>query len=433
MRRLGLPAPTSTTPDSRTLVALLSLVLVGVPDAASAAPTLTLEEAVTTALRDHPTVTVARARIGEASGRLVGAETYPYNPELELEGGARVGSGQASGDFEVGLAQEIELGGQQGRREAVGEADLRAARADARGEMRRLVAAVHLAFADALEARAQLEVAQDEAALAGELLELARRRLQAGAGTQLDVNVASAELGRAELMVGAAIGALAEARAALAERLALPPGELPMPAGELAPEDGPIAPVAELIAAAQDNREDLRALAALEAAARARGELARAGAWPNLRVGVYAGREGGAETLIGARLSIPLPVVSRNQGGVAEADAALTRTRAERRAARLRVTREVVSAAERYRAELAALKALKERVVGTTAENLALLKKAFEAGKSDWTDVLVMQRALFDARRALVATSAQARRDRLRLDVAAGTLAVPTADGEETR
>jgi len=414
-------------------VALLSLVLVGVPDAASAAPTLTLEEAVTTALRDHPTVTVARARIGEASGRLVGAETYPYNPELELEGGARVGSGQASGDFEVGLAQEIELGGQQGRREAVGEADLRAARADARGEMRRLVAAVHLAFADALEARAQLEVAQDEAALAGELLELARRRLQAGAGTQLDVNVASAELGRAELMVGAAIGALAEARAALAERLALPPGELPMPAGELAPEDGPIAPVAELIAAAQDNREDLRALAALEAAARARGELARAGAWPNLRVGVYAGREGGAETLIGARLSIPLPVVSRNQGGVAEADAALTRTRAERRAARLRVTREVVSAAERYRAELAALKALKERVVGTTAENLALLKKAFEAGKSDWTDVLVMQRALFDARRALVATSAQARRDRLRLDVAAGTLAVPTADGEETR
>jgi cobalt-zinc-cadmium efflux system outer membrane protein len=292
-----------------------------------------------------------------------------------------------------------------------------------------LAGEVHLGFIETLQANEMLEIARAEAELAAQLLDLAEKRLQAGAGTILDVNVAAAELGRAEQALGVGTGELAASRAALAETLGLPPAELPMPAGDLELDARPLPSLDALIAAAEANRADLRALRDIEQAARARIELARAEAWPNLRVGVFAGREEGTDTLVGAGISIPLPFVQRNQGAIAEAEAAATRIVAEQEAARLSVIRDVVMAHARYEAGLISLAGLRQRVLGTTEENLELLRKAFEAGKAGWTDVLVMRRALFDARRALIEVSAQVRRDRVRIDVAAGRTPLP-ADAE---
>jgi cobalt-zinc-cadmium efflux system outer membrane protein len=396
-----------------------------------APPALTLEQAVETAFRASPRLRAERARVSEVQGRLVGAEVYPFNPELEVLGAARVGQGDTTGDFEVGVSQEIELAGQRGKRVATARAELDAARSDRLRFERLLSAEVHLVFLDALAAREMLAVARAEAELATQLLDLARRRLEAGAGTQLDVNVASAELGRAEQAVGVLAGEYAAARAALAEVLGLPAATLPLPEGSLEPGGGALPPIDELLASAESNRADLRALQDIERAARARIELARAEAWPNLRVGVFAGREANVDTLVGAGISIPLPVFQRNQGAIAEAEATTIRVAAERDAVRLSAVREVVTAYERHKAGTASLSSLQQRVLGTTEENLELLRKAFEAGKTGWTDVLVMRRALFDARRALVETSVLVRRARVRIDIAAGRMPLPAGGTTE--
>ena len=86
----------------------------------------------------------------------------------------------------------------------------------------------------------------------------------------------------------------------------------------------------------------------------------------------------------------------------------------------------MVAAYERYRAGAASLKTLREQVLGRAEESLELLRKAFEAGKTGWSEVLVMRRALFDARRALVQTQARVRRARVRIDIAAGRMPLPT-------
>jgi cobalt-zinc-cadmium efflux system outer membrane protein len=190
-------------------------------------------------------------------------------------------------------------------------------------------------------------------------------------------------------------------------------------------------PLAELLAAAEANRADLRALQDIVLAAQARVAQARADAWPNLRIGVFAGREAGMDTLVGAGVSIPLPFIQRNQGAIAEAQATALRVAAERDGARASVVRQVVTAYERHRAGLTSLTSLRERVIGTTEESLELLRQAFEAGKTGWTDVLVMRRALFDAQRALVETSAQVRRARVRIDIAAGRTPLPARAAAE--
>lgn len=415
--------------------ALLASLSTGHALAANAAPLeLSLEEAVATAFRHSPRLKAELARVAEAEARTVGAGIYPHNPELEVQGAARHHSGGTTGDFEVGISQEFELAGQRRKRGDVADLELAAARAG-RDSAERLVAAeVHLAFVDALEVAEMIAVAEAEAELSRQLLELSQRRFDAGAGTQLEVNVASAELGRAEQVVGALAGEYGATRAALAEAVGLPASRLPTPRGSLQTDAEALPDLEALLTAAEANRADLVALDGIERAARARVALARAEGRPNLRAGIFVGREANTDTIIGAGLAIPLPFFQRNQGAVAEAQASVTRAGAERDAARLSVTREVVSAYELYRAGTASLTTLRERVLGTTEENLELLRKAFEAGKTSWTDVLVMRRSLFDARRALVEASAQTRRARVRVDIAAGRLPLPNrSTGERTQ
>lgn len=412
--------------------ALLSALWGGHAHAEETAPLeLTLDEAVATAFRNNPRLRVQAEHVAAAQARRLGAGIYQFNPELDFQAAARRSGGSTAGDFEVKLSQEFELAGQGRNRRGVADSELEAARREQQSAERLLAAEVHLAFIDALEIAERIAVAQAEAELSSQLLDLAQRRLEAGAGTQLDVNVASAELGRSEQAVGALAGDYAVARAVLAESLALPAASLPIPHGELAPTEGPLPSLSELVAAAEINRADLQALHELEHAAQARIRLARAEGKPNLRLGLFAGREGGTDTIVGAGLAIPLPFFQRNQGAVAEAEAAAAQASAEHVAARLSVVREVVTAYELYKAGSESLKTLRGRVLGTTEENLELLRKAFEAGKTGWTDVLVMRRSLFDARRALVETSARTRRARVRIDIATGRIPLPDRPGLE--
>lgn len=386
---------------------------------------LTLEVAVRHAFARNPEIRAAEARLGEARGRLTGAETYPYNPTAQGQAASRRGGGQSSVDFEVGLGQQIEIAGQRGDRIDTARGELAAERARLLRAQRLLAARVHLAFVAALEARELLEVSRRDMELAERLHDLAQRRLERGAGTQLDVNVAAAELGRAEARYQAADAAYQAERAALAEAMGLEATFLPLPQGELHVSLDALPSLERLVESARMHRADLQALRDLEAASRARHELARAEAWPDLTVRAFAGREEGSDTLVGGGLSIPIPLFNRNQGRVEETRAQIDRVQAERHAGELSVGREVVAAHARYQAGLRTSERLRQLVLGTLEQNIELLQRSFEAGKATWPEVVVIRRALVDAQRELTTAEANARRAWVDLQVAAGQMPVP--------
>jgi cobalt-zinc-cadmium efflux system outer membrane protein len=292
---------------------------------------------------------------------------------------------------------------------------------------RLLVARIHLAFVDALEARALDEVARRDVGLAARLHELGQRRLERGAGTQLDVNVAAAELGRAEARLQSAEAGYHAARAFLAEVIGADPTAAPAPAGELAAALGAPPAVQALVAGARAHRADLQSLRAAESASRHRHALAQAEAWPNLTVRAFIGREDETDTLIGGAVAVPLPLFDRNQGPVAEAAAATRRARAEREAGDFAVAREIVAAHGAYRAGVATAARLRQRVLVTLEQNLDLLERAFDAGKLTFPEVLLIRRSFVDAQRDLTMAEAQARRAWIELQVAAGKMPVPHA------
>ena len=74
---------------------------------------VTLEQIQRAAMADNPVVRAAEAEVEEARGRLVAAHTYPYNPEIWLEGADRDGPDGSTTDRGVTLSQQIQIGGQR--------------------------------------------------------------------------------------------------------------------------------------------------------------------------------------------------------------------------------------------------------------------------------------------------------------------------------
>ncbi len=393
-----------------TLALLGHLVFPGL--AAAESPSLDLEEALATAARLSPELRARRAEVDEARGRLVSARTHPFNPRLEVEAGRRRGPDATATDRGLSLSQRVELAGQRGRRRAVAEARLAGAEARLVRHGRVLAARVELAFAKAVRARELHRVAELDAGLARDYLELVDRRLAAGAATQLDVNLARTTRGRAERR-------LAVTRAAAA--VGLGPASLPEPAGELPPPAAELPPLAELIALAADHRADLAAFRHQRQAAEARVGLARAERVPDLAFGLSFEREEGTDEILGGGLGISLPLFDRNRGAIAEAEAARERSVHELAARELDVASEVVAAYATLQAAGEAAGLLRQ-VLGSAEESFELLRRAFEAGKIGNTELLLFRRELVESRREYVDTLAEAWLARVALDLATGRL-----------
>jgi len=386
---------------------------------------ITLEQALTLAFERSPMVRESAARVALAEGVLLGARTYPFNPVLEAERASRDDGQERTSDREIALSQEIEIAGQRGKRVASASAAAEAARAAFDRSRQELATRVASAFATVLRARELATLAAFEREVAAELAAFEQRRLDAGAGTLIDLNVTRAAEGRAERRVALARADEAAARAALAEVLALPVAELPFVAGTL-PDAWPAPPaLAELERLALDRRSDLLALRSEVEAATARIRLERSLATPNLVIGVAKGREADREDLDTLRAGFTIPLFQRNQGGIATARADEGVLSARLASAELAVRREVAAAWSRAEATSRALAVFRQTVAGTLEESLDLVQRGLAAGKLRGSEVLVFRRELIDSRRELIEAAADAWLAQIELGLATGATPVP--------
>ena len=397
------------------------------PRPPAAAATVTLEEALRHAFAHSPEVAEAEAAIAEAEARNITAGTFPHNPTLSGEAGARLGPDATSLDWAVGLEQTLPLGGRLSHGRAVAAAELAAARATADTARRALAVRVRVAFLEALRARDLLSIEAAQIELARSLLGVATKRFEAGASTRLDVNLARVDVGRAEGRLHAAEARYSVSRAQLAESVGQAPSRPITPDGtlELLPNEAlPALPA--LLEAARSRRSEVLAAGHARTAARARTERAAADAVPELGVSVFFRREAGTESIVGGGLSLPLPLLDRKRGEVAEAEAAERRTEAEARRLDTQIEREVVAALAELTATRASAAGLREQIVGTLDENLRLLQSAFESGKVAGAEVLVFRQQFRDSHVELVEANAAAALARIQLEAALGQTVFPT-------
>jgi len=368
--------------------------------AAAAADPLTSDRAVELALERNPELAALAADLGAARARLGGAELpVQSNPELSAGAGPRKNGVAHSTDVEVSLSQRIEVFGQRGARIDGARAEREAAEKRLASRRVAVAAEVRSAFARALAADRLVALARQDQAVGRDAVRAVERRFELGGTSQLEVNAARAEGGRAARAVAVATRRAAAARAELRTLLGSDPGaplelagELPRPAG------GTSLDADALGRRALESRADLAAARHELAAAEAEQRFAAHEGLPVPAIGARYSREEGADIVLGT-LTFDLPLFNRNQAGRGVASARRARALAELAAAERRVREDVFLAVARVDTAREAALAFEGDALAGAEANVTLATRAYEAGKIGLAELLLIRRSAVEARR----------------------------------
>jgi cobalt-zinc-cadmium efflux system outer membrane protein len=379
--------------------------------AAFAAGEITLEQAMKKAFSQHPGLAAAAAAIDARAGAEVQAELLP-NPEFEIEVEELGAKGGAEAlETSIYLSQPFELGGKRSRRLKVASLATELARVDSESLRLDLEAQVKTAFIDALAAQEKVTLQEELVALSEETLNTVAGRVEAGKVSPVEESQARLEVTKNQIELRKARAEKRAARASLAGLWGAAGTEMPSVAGQLGGRLEALPPIStleELTAAIRGN-PDLKRWNTEIAHSEATRELNRADGIPDLSLtgGVRSVDSGENNTFI-IGLSMPIPLFNRNQGAVAEATAAIARTRAQRRAAERDLRAELARVHQETFAAREEAQALINTLLPGAEQIYQAIREGYQWGKFDYLVLLDAQRTLLETRERLVQARATA-------------------------
>lgn len=379
---------------------------------------LTLGDAVAAALRGHPELEVMAWERRAAEARRLQAGLRP-NPELiaTLENGP--GTGEHSGlsllETTIQLALPLEPGARRDARLGISGAEL--AGVDAREVLLRLdvAASTSRMFIDVVEQQQNLKLAAQAAQDAEAMLEAARRRVRAGAASELEISRAVVALERARLqqehyehlllvqrrLLAAQWGehepAFEQADADLLPLPALPDGPALLAQLRLSPDF-----------ALYDVESRLHQAQAAHAVAQNRMQ-------PLVGIGVRR-FEATDDVALLATLTLPLPWLNRQQGAIAEAEALSARSTAARAAAELTAEAALFDLLQELKHAATVLERLDAELIPQAERALRLLRQGYESGRYTQLDWLDARRTRLELEQERLSTAAEFHRFRVAVE-----------------
>lgn len=370
---------------------------------------LTLDDAINRVLANSPDLAAAADAVRAKEEDARQAALWP-NPELIGDAENFAGTGDAknfeTAEYTVSLSQSFDLSGKIRKRASAADHERRLAGWDYETTRLDLITSTRKAYAEVVAAQQNAQLARQLARLADDLASAVDARVQAGKVSPVEaqrIEVVKASAGAEALRADQEVAA---ARAALAALW----GDSEPSAGWVAVEDNRVLSVPRteavdsLLADAPEAARWSDEIALREAEL----ALARATAVPDVTasIGVRHFAENSDNALV-AGLSVPLPVLNRNQGAIAATIA--RRGEAERRRAGFlaRQRAEFQAAYNALRRADISLQSLDERIIPAAQSVFAATTIGYQAGKFNLIDLLDAQRTLFEAQLQRVSARAE--------------------------
>ena len=400
------PATTTVTPPAPTAAATSTA-------SSGCSGPLTAAAAVRCALATSPALRAAEAAVDAAAGRREAARTVlPSNPTAEVTVAARRGLWNGERDLNIygRLVQELEVGGQRGKRRRVAEADQDLARRRQDSVRRELAAEVLSVHVEALAAREQQAMVGRMAAAAELLVARARAGEQAGVSSGLELDLAGVTVVRLGRQAIEAERRLATAHALLAGLVGEDPAQRTVQAaGSLAPLAVP-EDISALLAAALAARAELDVARAEREMFERRADLYKRMRVPNPSLVLFAQRDGFGERVLGGGLAIPIalpsPLGRGYRGEIAENRALARQAEAELERLRRQIRAEVVVAAETLKARRAEVLAFDPARIARAEGHITALSEEMAAGRVSIREAALLQQTFLE----LLAANLEARR-----------------------
>ena len=380
--------------------------------ATSTAPVLSLDEALRRAALVDPSLAPTQARRQASRAAVRQADVRP-NPTLGVmvENFPTIGGGDLFRRTETTLTveQRFERGGDRSARVSLAEAEGLLVDATARIRQLDRLEQVQRAWAEALAAQAELEIARERLDLAerfqtevGRRVDMARDPLFAGARAEAELAQAQIEFDQAEVaarMAAIMIGKYWD-------------GTVNFRLDPTAFEDTS----ASRVVAGEVAEADLDVFRARQAAAVAqvRVEEARAVADPTVSVGVRHFWNNDLSLVVGG--SIPLQRYDRNQGAIDRARAEGIAAQADLGARRIELDREIARLQVLLLSQANEVRRISEETLPQAERAVTLVRDGFARGGFTYNDVMAAQTALLQSRARRVTVLQAFHNDRARLD-----------------
>ncbi|MEK7285721.1 MAG: TolC family protein [Nitrospirota bacterium] len=361
---------------------------------------LTLNRALSMALSRHPELTMLshEEQAREAATRQAG---LPPNPILSasLEDIAGSGAFQGIDQMQTTLqwSQSIELGGKRFARTRKASLTQDLTKWDILAKRNEITAEVTSAFVALLGAQQQHAYLTEATHLAEQVTRIVAERVRAGKGSPIEETKATLLLAASQIDLKRSDLDLQAARETLATTWGSSVASFHSAKGEMETLSQ-VAPLSQLIPHL-DRNPDMARLEAELNQRRAAVDLEKAQAIPDLTLsfGIRQFSERG-DTAFLVGMSLPLPIVNRNEGAVEEARIRETIAEVARRATRLRL---VTTLTEAHRALVTAYteaSLIKTTLLPRAQETFDAVSEGYRLGKFDLLDVLDAQRTLVSVR-----------------------------------
>jgi cobalt-zinc-cadmium efflux system outer membrane protein len=419
---------------SRVLIVttMLSSLGASIVFAQGAVRTLTIQEAVDEAVQRNLGLLAQRANLSVAEANVITARLRP-NPVVS--GGANsldwlgTGFNDINGAGPQEYAVRVDVPFERARKrelrtELAGHGQQIAAAQFAEA-VRRVKLDVVLASIEVLEAKARLELAEDNLQALERLVQLNERRLTSGAIPPLEVSRSRVAMLQYRGNVRSAQLALTQARLKLLPLVGSKPDEAPVDIddrlGLTPPVDRP--DLAALQQAARSSRPDILAAQREQARTQADLRLQIAQGKVDYAIGAEYRRQQGVNgrgNLLGLFFSAPLPIFNRNQGEIARAEAECDKATRSLTALETDLAGEVASAYEEFDASRLLLIDIERDLLKPTSDARAGTTYMYQAGATSLLDVLDAQRAYNDTMDTYYSAQAAYRRAQARLALVVG-------------
>jgi cobalt-zinc-cadmium efflux system outer membrane protein len=376
-------------------VCMLTLAASGEAVAQGPLTRLSLDEAVSLAVRAHPTVRAKEFERQAVAANEITAGLRP-NPTANFLAEQFGGASDASRtQYTLSMGQPIELGGKRQRRIDSAQAATRVTGHELDDVRRQIIFQVKKSFTDALAGRESVALAEQNLQGLDELERIQRFRAERGDISELELLRIQVQRFAFERDAADARQALSAAKIAL--RAAAGPDRIAEEfdlVGELAVTD--IAPTqSDLYRRALANRPDLRAAEAASEKATADIRLARANAWWDVTPQVEYQRIGPDNT-IGFGIGLPIRIFDRNQGEIARTRAEAQRVEAAREAVAIQALSEVDTALVALRTAQQKLTVLRDTYLPKAKQARDTTEFAYRRGGVSLLDYLDAQRTYRD-------------------------------------
>lgn len=366
----------------------------------SSTASLSFEDAVRRTLAQNPEVKGLEAEIQARTGLLIQAGKW-VNPELTVTLEDFAGNGIFDG-FErsqttLQLSQRIEWGGKRAARTGVAEAAKDAAMHGFDLKRSEVLTRLAKAYVEVWRNQKNLEVWQEVANLANEVSNTAILRVEAGKIAAIESTRTKAALSLAKIELQRATAQAATSRKILASFWGEQTTEFSV--SEDLKQLLPPTSIQSIDKQIQQNAE-LKQQAALVQEREAALKLQKSHKVPDLNLsgGYRHLQEFDTGTFV-AQVSIPLPLLNRNEGNIHHAQYELVKAAEEKKAIEIRLKTSLGEAYSTFEISASEVKALNTEVMPAAEEAFVAVSEGYRLGKFNYLEILDAQRTLFEARR----------------------------------